>query len=217
MKHLVVATRNKGKMLEINALLAGLVDRISSAADFLDFPETIEDGTTFEENALKKAREAARFSGLPALADDSGLVVDALDGRPGVYSARFAGEGAGDAANNALLLSECQNIPDEQRQAAFVCVLAFVTPEGVERLFTGRVTGRILFAARGEGGFGYDPLFLVDGFERSLAELGLVEKNAISQRAQAFLKFREYLEKMGYSFSGQMQSGNKGNGHFEKK
>jgi len=197
MKHLVVATRNKGKMLEINALLAGLVDRISSAADFLDFPETIEDGTTFEENALKKAREAARFSGLPALADDSGLVVDALDGRPGVYSARFAGEGAGDAANNALLLSECQNIPDEQRQAAFVCVLAFVTPEGVERLFTGRVTGRILSAARGEGGFGYDPLFLVDGFERSLAELGLVEKNAISHRAQAFLKFREYLEKMG--------------------
>jgi XTP/dITP diphosphohydrolase len=194
MKHLVVATRNQGKMLEINALLAGLVDRISCAADFSDFPETIEDGTTFEENALKKAREAARFSGLPSLADDSGLVVDALDGRPGVYSARFAGEGGGDAANNARLLSECQNLPDEQRQAAFVCVLAFVTPEGVERLFTGRVTGRILSSARGEGGFGYDPLFLVDGFERSMAELELAEKNAISHRARAFLKFREYLE-----------------------
>ena len=196
MKRLVVATRNQGKILEINALLAGLVDRIISAADLIDFPDTIEDGTTFEENALKKAREAARFSGFPALADDSGLVVDALNGRPGVFSARYAGAGAGDAANNARLLSECQNVPDEHRQAAFVCVLAFVTPEGVERLFTGRVAGRILFKARGEGGFGYDPLFLVDGFDRSMAELELAEKNAISHRAQAFMKFREYLETM---------------------
>jgi XTP/dITP diphosphohydrolase len=194
MKHLVVATRNQGKTVEINALLTGLVDQISSAADFADFPETVEDGATFEENALKKAREAARFSGLPALADDSGLVVDALNGRPGVFSARFAGAGAGDAANNARLLEECRNVPDEHRQAAFVCVLAFVTPEGVERLFTGRVAGRILSAARGEGGFGYDPLFLVDGFGRSMAELTLEEKNAVSHRAQAFMKFREYLE-----------------------
>ncbi|HEY5522074.1 MAG TPA: XTP/dITP diphosphatase [Desulfuromonadaceae bacterium] len=196
MKHLVVATRNQGKILEINALLTGLVSQISSAADFVDFPETIEDGATFEENALKKAREAANFSGLPALADDSGLVVDALNDRPGVFSARYAGAGAGDAANNVHLLEECQNISDDYRQAAFVCVLAFVTPEGVERLFTGRVAGRILFAARGEGGFGYDPLFLVDGFDRSMAELTLVEKNAVSHRAQAFVKFREYLETM---------------------
>lgn len=196
MKHLVVATRNQGKIVEINALLSGLVDQISSAADFVDFPETVEDGATFGENALKKAREAAYFSGLPALADDSGLVVDALNGRPGVYSARYAGEGAGDAANNARLLEECQNVPDGHRQAAFVCVLAFVTPEGVERLFTGRVAGRILSAARGEGGFGYDPLFLVDSFERSMAELDLAEKNVVSHRAQAFMKFREYLETM---------------------
>lgn len=196
MKNLIVATRNKGKILEINALLAGLVDQVSSAADFADFPETVEDGATFEENALKKAREASSFSGLPALADDSGLVVDALDGRPGVFSARFAGVGAGDAANNARLLSECQNIPEEHRQAAFVCVLAFVTPEGVEQLFTGRVAGRILSEARGEAGFGYDPLFLVDGFERSMAELELAEKNAVSHRAQAFDKFREYIKTM---------------------
>jgi XTP/dITP diphosphohydrolase len=194
MKQLVVATRNQGKIQEINALLAGLVDKVSSAADFADFPETIEDGFTFEENALKKAREASAFSGLPALADDSGLVVVALNGRPGVFSARYAGEGAGDAANNDRLLSECRNVPDEHRQAAFVCVLAFVTPEGVERLFTGRVAGRILSAARGEGGFGYDPLFLVDGFKRSMAELTLAEKNGVSHRAQAFMKFREYLE-----------------------
>lgn len=196
MKHLVVATRNRGKIVEINALLAGLVDQLSSAADFVDFPETVEDGVTFEENALKKAREAARFSGFPALADDSGLVVDALDGRPGVFSARYAGIGAGDAANNARLLSECQNIPEEHRQAAFICVLAFVTPEGIEQIFTGRIAGRILSAARGEGGFGYDPLFLVDGFERSMAELELAEKNSVSHRAQAFRKFREYLVTM---------------------
>lgn len=196
MKQLVVATRNKGKIQEINALLAGLVDQVSSAGDFVDFPETVEDGVTFEENALKKAREAAHFSGLPALADDSGLVVDALNGRPGVFSARYAGSDAGDAANNARLLEECQGVPDDQRQAAFVCVLAFVTPEGVERLFTGRVAGRILSAARGEGGFGYDPLFLVDGFGRSMAELDMAEKNAISHRAQAFMKFRAYLETM---------------------
>ena len=194
MKHLVVATRNKGKILEINALLAGLVDQVSSAADFKDFPETIEDGDTFEENALKKAREAACFTGLPALADDSGLVVAALNGRPGVFSARYAGEGADDAANNARLLEECRDIPADCRQAAFVCVLAFVTPAGVERLFTGRIAGRILSEARGEGGFGYDPLFLVDGFERSMAELELSEKNGVSHRAQAFIKFREYLE-----------------------
>jgi len=196
MKHLVVATRNNGKVVEINALLTGLVGQVSSAADFADFPETVEDGTTFEENALKKAREAALFTGLPALADDSGLVVDALNGRPGVFSARYAGAGAGDAANNARLLDECQDVPDGRRQAAFVCVLAFVTPEGVERLFTGRVTGKILSVARGEGGFGYDPLFLVDCFDRSMAELELTEKNKISHRAQAFMKFREYLETM---------------------
>ncbi len=194
MKHLVVATRNKGKIVEIDALLAGLVEQISSAADYTEFPETVEDGATFEENALKKAREAACFTGLPALADDSGLVVDALGGRPGVFSARYAGESAGDAANNSRLLEECRNVPEDRRHAAFVCVLAFVTPEGVERLFTGRVTGRILTAARGEGGFGYDPLFLVDGFGRSMAELELAEKNFVSHRAQAFKEFRAYLE-----------------------
>ncbi|MDD2899988.1 MAG: XTP/dITP diphosphatase [Desulfuromonadaceae bacterium] len=194
MKQLVVATRNKGKMVEITALLAGLVDQVSSAADFVDFPETVEDGATFEENALKKAREASAFSGFPALADDSGLVVDALNGRPGVFSARFAGEGADDAANNTRLLDECRSVPDADRQAAFVCVLAFVTPEGVERLFSGRVAGRILAAPRGEGGFGYDPLFLVDGFGRSMAELTLTEKNSVSHRARAFKAFRTYLE-----------------------
>ena len=196
MKRLVLATRNRGKIVEISALLSGLVDRINSAADFANFPETVEDGATFEANALKKAREASSFTALPALADDSGLVVDTLNGRPGVFSARYAGEGAGDAANNARLVEECLNIPDERRQAAFVCVLAFVTPEGVEKLFSGRVAGRIISEPRGDGGFGYDPFFLVDGFDRSMAELSLAEKNSISHRAEAFRKFRKYLETM---------------------
>jgi len=195
MKELVVATRNRGKLLEIQAMLTGLVATVRCSGDFAGFPDTVEDGATFEENALKKAHEAVRFCGLPALADDSGLVVDALDGRPGVYSARFAGEGAGDAANNTKLLRELAGAPAEAKTAAFVCALAFVTPDGVEHIFTGRVAGHILDTARGEGGFGYDPLFLVDGYGRTMAELGVDDKNSISHRGQAFRLFREYLQK----------------------
>jgi XTP/dITP diphosphohydrolase len=194
MKELVVATRNRGKMHEIQVLLEGVVDLVQCTADFADFPETVEDGLTFRDNALKKAREAMVFTGLPALADDSGLVVDVLEGRPGVYSARFAGEGAGDAANNLRLLEELAAVPPGQRQAAFVCQLAFVTPQGEEQLFDGRIGGTILTAPRGEGGFGYDPLFLVNGFERTMAELSISEKNAISHRGQALQQFRTFLE-----------------------
>jgi XTP/dITP diphosphohydrolase len=194
MKELVVATRNRGKMHEIQVLLEGVVDLVQCTADFADFPETVEDGLTFRDNALKKAREAMVFTGLPALADDSGLVVDVLEGRPGVYSARFAGEGAGDAANNRRLLEELAAVSLGQRQAAFVCQLAFVTPAGDQQLFEGRIGGQILTAPRGEGGFGYDPLFLVDGFERTMAELSVPEKNAISHRGQALQQFLTFLE-----------------------
>ena len=193
MKNLIVATRNRGKLKEIHAFLDTIVDHVSCAADYDDFPEIMEDGDTFEANALKKAREAMRFSGLPALADDSGLVVDALDGRPGVLSARFAGENADDAANNCKLLELLQDVPQESRQAAFVCALAFVTPEGEERVFFGRVAGRILCEERGDGGFGYDPLLLVHQFGRTMAELSVEEKNRISHRGLALQKFREYL------------------------
>ena len=195
MRELVVATRNRGKLQEIRSILNGAVETVHCADDFPDFPETIEDGSTFRENALKKAREAMQFTGLPALADDSGLVVDALDGLPGVYSARFAGEGAGDAANNLRLLEELNGIPTSRRQAAFICVLAFVTPAGAELIFSGRVGGTILASERGEGGFGYDPLFLVDGFDRTMAELTLQEKNSISHRGQAMRLYREFLSK----------------------
>ncbi|MBC8019534.1 MAG: XTP/dITP diphosphatase [Verrucomicrobia bacterium] len=194
MTELVIATRNHGKLEEIKALLDGVVGTVRSAADFPGFAETIEDGLTFQENALKKAREAMLFTGLPALADDSGLVVDVLDGRPGVHSARFAGKGAGDAANNLRLLEELNGIPANRRQAAFVCVLALVTPAGVEQVFSGRVGGVILASERGDGGFGYDPLFLVDGFNRTMAELTLLEKNEVSHRGQALQRFRAFLE-----------------------
>jgi XTP/dITP diphosphohydrolase len=194
MTELVVATRNRGKLKEIQAVLEGVIGVVRCAADFLDFPETIEDGQTFQENALKKAREAMHFTGLPALADDSGLVVDALGGRPGVYSARFAGEGADDRANNQLLLNELVEVSFDQRQAAFICALAYVSPDGEELVFSGRVGGTIQASERGDEGFGYDPLFLVDGFDRTMAELSLQEKNSISHRGQALQHFREFLE-----------------------
>lgn len=196
MKELMVATRNRGKLLEIEAVLAGVVEKVLCASDFPNLPETNEDGTTFSENALKKAREAMLFTGLPTIADDSGLVVRALDERPGVFSARFAGESADDVANNRKLLAEMVGTPPEQRQAAFVCVMAFVTLDGVEQIFSGSVSGRILDRERGTGGFGYDPLFLVDGFERTMAELTLAEKNCISHRGQALRLFRAYLDKI---------------------
>lgn len=194
MTSLVVATRNRGKLKEIQAFLEGLVVNISCAADFEGFPNTVEDGATFELNALKKAREAMCFTGLSALADDSGLVVDALDGRPGVYSARFAGDAADDDANNRKLLEKLEGVPSDLRQCAFVCSMVFVSSDGCELTFTGRIGGRILDEGRGKGGFGYDPLFLVDGFGCTMAELPIEEKNRISHRGQALRQFREYLE-----------------------
>ncbi|MEI6207670.1 MAG: XTP/dITP diphosphatase [Desulfuromonadales bacterium] len=194
MKKLLFATRNQGKIKEIQGLLEGLVETVICSTDVAGLPDTVEDGMTFEENALKKAREASTYAGLPVLADDSGLMVDALGGRPGIYSARFAGEGAGDGANNARLLKELKGVETGRRRAAFVCALAFVTPGGVERIFSGRVDGYIIDTPQGNGGFGYDPLFLVDGFDRTMAELELEEKNLISHRGQAFRLFRDYVK-----------------------
>ena len=193
MRRLLVATRNRGKLKEIRAVLDDLVGELLCAVDLPDLPETVEDGATFIDNALKKAREACQASGLPVLADDSGLVVDGLDGRPGVLSARFAGPVADDAANNRKLLAELALLPTVSRKAAFVCVMAFVHPDGTEQTFQGLVYGRILDGLRGEGGFGYDPLFLVDGFQQTMAELSLEEKNHISHRGQALRAFQAYL------------------------
>jgi len=193
MKQLLVATRNRGKIKEIKALLDGLVEEVICAADLPVLPETVEDGATFSDNALKKAREACKATGLSTLADDSGLVVDGLGGCPGVFSARFAGPDADDAANNRKLLQEVAGLSEAERKAAFVCSMAFVTPHGVEQLFEGRVCGTIIDQARGEHGFGYDPLFLVDGYQQTMAELPLDEKNRISHRGQALQAFKQYL------------------------
>lgn len=193
MKQLLVATRNRGKIKEIKALLDGLVEEVICAADLPDLPETVEDGATFAENALKKAREACKATGLPVLADDSGLVVDGLSGRPGVFSARFAGPDADDAANNRKLLQEVDGLSEAERSSAFVCSMAYVSPDGLEQLFEGRVGGTIIDQLRGEHGFGYDPLFLVNGYQQTMAELPLEEKNRISHRGQTLQAFKLYL------------------------
>jgi XTP/dITP diphosphohydrolase len=185
MRELVVATRNAGKLREIRHLLEGEGITVLGLDDFADLPEVVEDGDTFAANAAKKAETIARLTGRPCLADDSGLTVDALNGEPGVHSARYAGSQGDDAANNARLLRELADVPDNRRQAAFRCVMALCLPGEPTRLFEGHVAGRILSVPRGTDGFGYDPLFLVDGFDRTMAELSVAEKNRISHRGQA--------------------------------
>ncbi len=193
MNELLVATRNRGKLKELEALLAGAVDRLLSPVDIPDVPEVEEDGASFQENAVKKAHCVALSIGKPVLADDSGLVVEALGGRPGVYSARFAGEGASDDDNNSKLLREMACLPAERRTAAFRCVVALCFPDGICRTFDGELRGVILDAPRGTGGFGYDPLFLVPEYGQTLAELPLEVKNSISHRGKALAKLKEYL------------------------
>ena len=193
MKELLIATGNKGKFNEIQLLLQGTVDRLYSTTDFPDLLAVMEDGVTFAENAIKKAQSAAKMTGKPVIADDSGLLVDALNGRPGVHSARFAGENAGDVENNVRLLKELAGIPPQQRTAAFHCVIALCLPEGDCLTFDGELNGVILNTPRGAGGFGYDPLFLVPEFGQTLAELSMDVKNAISHRGKAFVKLKAYL------------------------
>lgn len=189
--HLVLATHNPGKVKEISALLAGRVARFSSADSF-DLPEPEETGASFAENALLKARAAAEKTGLPALADDSGLCVSALDGAPGIHSARWAGPDKDFAGAMARIHDELGANPD--RRAAFVCVLALVRPDGTAATFEGRVEGAIIWPPRGAGGFGYDPFFVPEeGDGRSFAEMTPAEKRALSHRARAFAKLADAL------------------------
>ena len=182
---LVVATTNKGKLQEINRLLADTGIVVKGLKEIEDLPEIIEDGDTFEANARKKALTVARHCGCLTLADDSGLVVKALQGEPGVYSARYAGPEANDTDNNRKLLSAMSGLPREQRKAAFHCAMALCDPSGDCRVFQGRLDGLILESPRGSGGFGYDPLFLVPEYGQALAELPLEIKNRISHRGEA--------------------------------
>ncbi len=183
----VVATRNRGKLREIGPLLAGLGLELVTIDELAPDAELREDGDTFEANALAKARQAAAATGLPAIADDSGLEVEALAGAPGVYSARYAGLPSDDARNNAKLLAALAAVPAGARGARFRCVAAFVDPaRGLEIVRSGDCAGEILTAPRGSDGFGYDPLFLVPSLGRTMAELPLAEKNQLSHRAAAF-------------------------------
>lgn len=196
MREFVLATGNQGKLREMRALLADLDITIHAQSEF-QVPEAEESGLTFLENALLKARNASRHTGLPALADDSGLEVDALDGAPGIYSARFAGPDASDAENNLALLKLMSAVPAGARSARFHCVLAFLAhwKDPTPRIFQGIWPGQILLEERGDNGFGYDPLFLPDGLEVSSAELAPETKNRVSHRARALLQLRESLQK----------------------
>jgi XTP/dITP diphosphohydrolase len=181
---IVLASGNRGKIEELRKLLPAWVDVVSVADLGIVLPE--ETGTTFVENAMLKARAAAEQSGEVALADDSGLEVDALDGQPGVRSSRFAGEPSDDHANNCLLLTRLANVPAHDRTARFRSVVAVVVPGQTEFSADGVVEGRLLAEPRGNNGFGYDPLFLPLDHERTLAEMSLEEKNSISHRGRAF-------------------------------
>lgn len=193
MMELVVATRNIGKLKEIRHLLESKGINVLSLDGFPEIPEVVEDGVTFAANAVKKAETIACVTGMPCLADDSGLVVAALQGRPGILSARFSGTGASDRANNDKLLDEMALVPEQQRQAAFCCVMALSSPDKTTRLFEGRVEGLILDQEQGHNGFGYDPLFWLPDFNCTMAELPVDIKNTISHRGQALLQVVEYL------------------------
>ena len=193
LREVVIATRNAGKLREIREILAPLGWKILSLKEFPGIPETVEDRTTFAKNAEKKAREVARQAGRLAIADDSGLAVEALQGRPGVYSSRYAGEKATDAEEVQKLLAEMAGIPEGKRQAAFVCVLAIAMPQGDMQLLEGECRGVIAFAPRGRHGFGYDPIFLLPEFGKTMAELAPEVKNRISHRAQALEKLKAIL------------------------
>jgi XTP/dITP diphosphohydrolase len=192
----VVATRNRGKLREIVPLLAGLHLELATIDELAPDAELREDGATFEDNALAKARQATRATGLPAIADDSGLEVDALGGEPGVHSARYAGSPADDGQNNSKLIAALAAMPGSPRTGRFRCVAAFVDgARGIEIVRSGSCAGEILCAPRGSGGFGYDPLFLVPALGRTMAELSLEEKNRLSHRAAAFRALAAALTK----------------------
>ena len=193
---LLIATTNVGKLAEVEAILKNLPIEIVPLSRLGKSPAVVEDGKTFEANALKKARTLAEFSGMVTLADDSGLVVDALGGAPGIHSARYGGEGANDARNNQKLLQALADVPEEKRTARFVCVLALCAPaalNGDEWLFRGECAGRIAFAPKGENGFGYDPLFFYPPLNQTFAEIGRDAKGRVSHRGLALSRLAAAL------------------------
>ena len=189
---LILATNNKHKIAEMTAVLEGLDIGLLSKSDFTDFPDIAETGTTLEENALLKARGIFAKYKIPCIADDTGLMVKALDGAPGVYSARYAGEQCSFLDNNLKLLSEMSAVPESARGASFVAVIALVDSAG-EHLFVGEVSGMIMTELRGKNGFGYDPIFFYPPGKKTFAEMTSDEKNEISHRGRALQKLLEWL------------------------
>ncbi|GAA4883629.1 RdgB/HAM1 family non-canonical purine NTP pyrophosphatase [Pseudonocardia benzenivorans] len=199
MTALLVATRNTAKLSELRRLLdASDLGGIAlwGLRDVEEFPEAPETGATFQENALAKARDAAAATGMPAVADDSGLAVDALNGMPGVFSARWSGRHGDDAANLDLVLGQIHDVPDERRGAAFVCAAALVVPGGDETVVVGEWRGRLVRERRGTNGFGYDPIFVPDGEQRTSAELAPEEKDAASHRGIAMRALLPHLRSL---------------------
>jgi len=195
---IVLATRNKKKIEEIKRIIEGTSISIQTLADFPSLPEVEEDGTTFEANAVKKALSVTRHTGKPALADDSGLEVYAINGAPGTLSSRYAGEGAGDRKNIEKLLYEMHSIDNGKRDARFVCCLALAFPDGGVKTFLGYVEGRVGREPRGAKGFGYDPVFYPEGQTRTFAEMDDEEKDALSHRGKALRELQRYIRELKF-------------------
>ena len=193
--NIALATRNRKKTEELTRLFAGLGVRFLPLDEFPGCPEVVEDGKTFRANALKKAVAVARFTGCPAVADDSGLEVEALGGAPGIFSARYAGADADDRKNLHKLLKELSKFPGRSRSARFVCCIAIALPDGHYRTFTGVAKGTIGHKPKGENGFGYDPVFYPEGWSMTFAQMSADEKDSLSHRGQAMKKLYIYLKK----------------------
>ena len=195
MTRLVLATHNQHKVTELRRILvdAGVAAELVGTDEIPDLPDVAETGTTFAENALLKAHAVAAATGLPSVADDSGLCVDVLGGMPGVFSARWSGRHGDDEANLDLVLAQIVDVPDDRRSAQFACVAALALPDGGEHLVEGRLSGTLIRERRGVNGFGYDPIFVPDGETRTTAEMSPADKDAISHRGRAFRALAGHL------------------------
>jgi XTP/dITP diphosphohydrolase len=188
---IVFASGNEGKVREIREMLEGMGIELVSLSNYADVPEIVEDGKSFLENALKKAKIVSEYTGETVLADDSGLQIEVLGGEPGIYSSRYAGEKATDEENNTKLLTKLKNIPQEKRTAFFICVLVLYRRDSSYDYFEGKWRGQIIDERRGNNGFGYDPIFLVPELKMTAAELPVEIKNKISHRGQAFAQLKK--------------------------